>query len=160
MEALYIIMFVLLIVSFVFDKDKTISSVKRGRDKFMKILPGYLKLLVIISLVLLFSEDLIVEYLGGQNIILGSIMGLIIGSITMMPGFIAYPLAGVLLSRGVSYMVIASFITTLMMVGVVTYPVEKEYMGTRATIYRNVASLIIAALITISMGLFYGEVLF
>lgn len=160
MEALYVIMAILLIVSFFFDKDKTIKSINRGKNKFMKILPGYLKLLVIISLVLLFSEDLIVEYLGNQNIILGSIMGLIIGSITMMPGFIAYPLAGVLLSRGVSFMVIAAFVTTLKMVGIVTYPVEKEYMGARATIYRNIASLIIAAIITISMGLFYGEVLF
>ncbi|MGM0419984.1 MAG: hypothetical protein ACQEQG_03215 [Bacillota bacterium] len=160
MEVLYIIMAILLIISFFFSKEKTKQAVQLGKKKFMKILPGYLKLLVIISLVLLFSEDLIVEYLGGQNIILGSFLGLIIGSITMMPGFIAYPLAGVLLSRGVSYMVIASFITTLMMVGIVTYPVEKEYLGVKATIYRNTASFIVAALITLAMGLFYGEVLF
>ena len=125
----------------------------------LKILPGYLKLLVLLSLVLLFSEDFIVEYLGGQNIILGSVLGLIVGSITMMPGFIAYPLAGILLTRGVSYMVIAAFVISLKMVGVVTYPVEKEYMGVKATIYRNLASLAIAAVLTLLVGLYYGEVI-
>ncbi|WP_160143054.1 hypothetical protein [Halanaerobium hydrogeniformans] len=53
------------------------------------------------------------QYLGTQNILVGSLVGTVIGSITMMPGFIAYPLAGILLSRGVSYMVVASFIIPL-----------------------------------------------
>jgi len=159
MQALYLIMAVLLLISFFFDREKTWQSIQRGKNKMLKILPGYLKLLVLLSLVLLFSEDFIVEYLGGQNIFLGSVLGLIVGSITMMPGFIAYPLAGILLARGVSYMVIAAFIISLKMVGVVTYPVEKEYMGVKATIYRNLASLAIAAVLTLLIGLYYGEVI-
>jgi hypothetical protein len=43
----------------------------------------------------------------------------------MMPGFIAYPLAGVLVNKGVPYMVVASFETTLMMAGILTCPVKK-----------------------------------
>ncbi len=159
MQALYLIMAVLLLISFFFDREKTWQSIQRGKNKMLKILPGYLKLLVLLSLVLLFSEDFIVEYLGGQNIFLGSVLGLIVGSITMMPGFIAYPLAGILLARGVSYMVIAAFIISLKMVGVVTYPVEKEYMGVKATIYRNLASLAIATVLTLLIGLYYGEVI-
>ena len=159
MQALYVIMALLLLISFFFNRKKTWKSIQRGKNKMLKILPGYLKLLVLLSLVLLFSEDFIVEYLGGQNIILGSVLGLIVGSITMMPGFIAYPLAGILLTRGVSYMVIAAFVISLKMVGVVTYPVEKEYMGIKATIYRNLASLAIAAVLTLLVGLYYGEVI-
>ncbi len=159
MQYLYVIMAVLLIISFFFDREKTWKSIQRGKNKLIKILPGYLKLLVLLSLVLLFSEDFIVQYLGGQNVLLGSALGLIIGSITMMPGFIAYPLAGILLAQGVSYMVIAAFIISLKMVGVVTYPLEKEYMGVKATIYRNAASLGIAAILTLLIGLYYGEVI-
>ncbi len=159
MQYLYVIMAVLLLISFFFDRQKTWKSIIRGKNKLVKILPGYLKLLVLLSLVLLFSEDFIVQYLGDQNVLLGSLLGLIIGSITMMPGFIAYPLAGILLSQGVSYMVIASFIIPLKMVGIVTYPLEKEYMGVKATIYRNAASLVIAAILTILIGLYYGEVI-
>ncbi|MCC3144170.1 hypothetical protein LJ207_02410 [Halanaerobium sp. Z-7514] len=159
MQYLYIIMLILLVISFLFDREKTKKSIIRGKNKLIKILPGYLKLLVILSIILLFSEDLIVQYLGTENILIGSGVGLVIGSITMMPGFIAYPLAGILLSRGVSYMVVASFIIPLKMVGIVTYPLEKEYMGSKATIYRNIASLIVAAILTILIGLYYGEVI-
>ncbi len=37
-------------------------------------------------------------------------------------------------------MVLAAFTTTLMMVGVMTYPVEKEYFGAKVTIIRNLIS--------------------
>ena len=76
----------------------------------------------------------------------------------MMPGFIAYPLSGVLVERGVMYMVVAGFVTTLMMVGVLTYPVEKEYLGVKATVIRNSVSFVIAAVIALAMGMAYGEV--
>jgi len=159
MYSLYIISIISLSISYYFSKEKTIKSLQIAWKKFSKILPGYLKLLIILSFVLLISDDLIIRYLGGSGSLLGIILGLITGSITMMPGFIAYPLSGILLEKGVSYMVIASFITTLMMVGVVTYPVEKEYMGKKATIVRNIASFIIAANIAIATGILYGEVL-
>src|SRR6056297_1666064 len=159
MYSLYIISFISLAVSYFFSKEKTKKSLKIAWKKFSKILPGYLKLLIILSFVLLISDDIIIRYLGGNSTLIGLLMGLITGSITMMPGFIAYPLSGILLEKGVSYMVIAAFITTLMMVGVITYPVEKEYMGKKATIVRNISSFIIAAVIAIAAGLLYGEVL-
>ena len=77
----------------------------------------------------------------------------------MMPGFIAFPLGGILLDKGVSYMNIAAFTTTLMIVGFVTFPVEKEYFGIKATIWRNIAGFIISALIAVATGVLYGEVL-
>ena len=160
MEYLYLIMTVLLIISVIFDRGKTWKAIRRGTKKLLKILPNYLKILVLLALIMSFSENFIVEYLGGQNILLGSLLGIITGSIVMMPGFIAYPLAGVLLTRGVSYTVIAGFVISLKMVGIVTYPVEKEYMGIKGTIYRNAASLIISIILTFLMGLYYGEVLF
>lgn len=158
MYSLYIISIISLSISYYFNKEKTKQSLKIAWKKFSKILPGYLKLLIILSFVLLISDDIIIRYLGGSGSLYGIIIGLITGSVTMMPGFIAYPLSGILLERGVSYMVIASFITTLMMVGVVTYPVEKEYMGKKATIVRNIASFFIAAMIAVAVGVLYGEV--
>ena len=160
MEYLYIIMTILLIISLIFSREKTWQSIRRGTKKLLKILPNYLKILVILAIIMSFAEEFIVTYLGGQNILLGSLLAVFVGSIVMMPGFIAYPLAGVLLSRGVSYTVIAGFVVSLKMVGVVTYPVEKEYMGVKGTIYRNAASLVITLILTFLMGIYYGEVLF
>ncbi len=159
MEYLYFIMAVLLIISLFFSRKKTWRAVVRGGKKLLKILPNYLKILVFLALVMSFAEDFIVQYLGTQNIFLGSLLAIIVGSIVMMPGFIAYPLAGVLLTQGVSYTVIAGFVISLKMVGVATYPVEKEYMGVKGTVYRNSASIIITVILTFLIGLYYGEVI-
>ncbi|MFP4021608.1 MAG: hypothetical protein ACLFUK_08385 [Halanaerobium sp.] len=159
MYTLYYIAGIAVVISFFADRERTIKGLKIGWKKFSKILGTYLKLLIILSFILLISDQFIINYLGGQAPFIGLLMGLIIGSITMMPGFIAYPLAGILVSRGVNYMVVAAFITTLMLVGVATYPVEKEYLGLKATIWRNIAGFVISALIAVATGVLYGEVL-
>ncbi|MFP4371229.1 MAG: hypothetical protein ACOCW0_01065 [Halanaerobium sp.] len=159
MYTLYYIAGIAVVISFFADRERTIKGLKIGWKKFSKILGTYLKLLIILSFILLISDQFIINYLGGQAPFIGLLMGLIIGSITMMPGFIAYPLAGILVSRGVNYMVVAAFITTLMLVGVATYPVEKEYLGLKATIWRNIAGFVISALIAVATGILYGEVL-
>ncbi len=158
MATLYIIAGIALIISFFFNKEKTLNALKIGWKKFNKILGTYLKLLIILSFILLISDEMIIKYLGGHIPVIGLLIGLIAGSITMMPGFIAYPLAGILVDKGVDYMVVGAFITTLMLVGVATYPVEKEYFGIKATVWRNIAGFVIAAIIALSMGILYGEV--
>ena len=159
MLGLYIVTTILLAISFLLDKNKTIKGIQVGLKKFRNILPNYLKLLILVAVVLFYSEGLITNYLGQENTLIGMFAGLSLGSLTMMPGFIAYPLAGVLVKKGVAYMVVASFVTTLMMVGILTYPVEREYLGVRGTLIRNGASLIIAVSISLVIGLLYGELL-
>ncbi|PUU87081.1 hypothetical protein [Halanaerobium sp.] len=159
MYTLYYIAGIAVIASFFADREKTFKGLKIGWKKFSKILGTYLKLLIILSFILLISDQFIINYLGGQAPFIGMILGLIIGSITMMPGFIAYPLAGILVSKGIPYMVVAAFVSSLMLVGVVTYPVEKEYMGMKATIYRNIGAFFVAGMIAIITGISYGEVI-
>ena len=125
MKYLYLATALALIVSFIKDRDKTYKGIKLGLKKFNRILPSYLVLLLIISLVLLISQSFIVTYLSQENRALGTVMGIVIGSITMMPGFIAYPLAGILMKEGVPFIILGGFVASLMLVGVVTYPVEK-----------------------------------
>jgi len=45
----------------------------------------------------------------------------------------------------------------LMMVGILTYPVEKEYFGVKVTIVRNVISFGIALIIALIIGICFGE---
>jgi len=58
----------------------------------------------------------------------------------------------------VLYMVLSAFTTTLMMVGVLSYPIEKEYFGVKVTIIRNVISFFIALVIAVMTGIFFGEI--
>lgn len=158
MIGLYIVTAVLVVVSFLADRARTVRGIRIGVKKFFTILPNYLKLLILIAVVLFFAEGLIVQYLGQENSLIGLAIALVLGSVTMMPGFIAYPLAGVLVERGVLFMVVAGFVITLQMVGVLTYPVEKEYLGIKGTVIRNTVSFLIAAIISVAIGIAYGEV--
>ncbi|ACL70221.1 hypothetical protein [Halothermothrix orenii] len=160
MTVIYIITGVALIVSSLLDVNKTIKAIKVAYNKLFKILPGFIKMLILVSITLYLVPDrVIVSYLGESSKMYGVVSGLFFGSITMMPGFIAFPLGKILLDKGVSYMNIAAFTTTLMMVGILTYPVEKEYLGKKITILRNIISFIIAIIITIIVGFVYGEVI-
>ena len=86
---------------------------------------------------------------------MGYVFGALIGSITLMPGFIAYPLCGFLIRNGVSYPIIAVFVTTLMMVGIVTIPIEKRYFGLKVTLLRNILSFIGAIIIGLLVGILW-----
>ena len=112
-----IITAVLTLISFVFDREKTIRGIKKGLLQFLKILPTLLMVIIIISIVLHFiSNEILMQYLGESAGWGAYFSAAVIGSVALLPGFIAYPVAGILIKIGVSYAVIAVFITTLMMV--------------------------------------------
>ncbi|MGD8229878.1 MAG: hypothetical protein PVI20_19025, partial [Desulfobacteraceae bacterium] len=60
---------------------------------------------------------------------------------------------------GVLYMVLSAFTTTLMMVGILTFPIEKAYFGPKVTILRNVLSFLVALIVAVMTGIFFGEIL-
>ena len=156
---LYIITAIALLVSFTVNREKTLKAVKIAAKRFINILPAFLIMLILVSIVLFLIPDKVISaYLGTNNKFIGVLLASFFGSITLMPGFIAYPLCGILLNKGVLYMVLAAFTTTLMMVGVVTYPIEKEYFGIKVTIIRNAISLLIALVVAVMIGIFFGEI--
>ena len=159
MYYLYIITGLAVLISFIVSREKTLKAVKIAAKRFVYILPAFLIMLILVSIVLfLVPEEVISNYLGSSNKFIGVLFASFFGSITLMPGFIAFPLCGILLNKGVAYTVLAAFTTTLMMVGVVTYPVEKKYFGVKVTIIRNAISLFIALIVAVMIGIFFGEI--
>ena len=146
------------LISAILDRKKTVMALKIAWKKFIAILPAFLSMLILVSIILfLIPDTMISQYLGNDSRFIGIVFASSFGSITLMPGFVAYPLCGILLKKGVSYMVLAAFTTTLMMVGILTYPVEKEYFGVEVTIIRNLISFCMALLIALVIGFFFGE---
>jgi uncharacterized membrane protein YraQ (UPF0718 family) len=142
-----------LLLSFFFDPQKTIAGIKKGLMMFLKILPTLLSIIIIISIVLyLTPKEFFLKYFGNDSGTMGYVFAALIGSITLMPGFIAYPVCGFLIKNGVSYPIIAVFVTTLMMVGIITIPIEKKYFGLKVTLLRNILSFIGALLVGLLIG--------
>ena len=159
MYYLYIVTGFSLLLSFIVNREKTFKAIRVATHRFVNILPAFLGMLILVSIVLfLIPDKLISQYLGKNNIFIGVLFASFFGSITLMPGFIAFPLCGILLKKGVLYMVLSAFSTTLMMVGVLTYPIEKEYFGVRLTILRNIMSLFIAFVVALMTGIFFREI--
>ncbi|MBU4350207.1 hypothetical protein KJ830_01290 [bacterium] len=148
-----------LIISLIVNREKTLKAVKIAITKFTKIFPAFLTMLIFVSFILfLFPDEVISNYLKYSSKSISVFLASLFGSITIMPGFIAFPLSGILLTKGVPYMVLSAFTTTLMMVGVLTYPIEKEYFGTKVTIIRNIISFFIALSVAAMTGIFFGEI--
>jgi len=157
METLLMITLICFLLSFISNKQKTVMGIKRGLKMLMNILPTIIVVLIIVSVILSFlPQELLVRYLGEDTGFIGYVTAALIGSIALIPGFIAYPLAGILVKNGVGYPVIAVFITTLMMVGVLTLPVEIKFFGVKTAIIRNTLYFIGAIIIGVIMGVAYS----
>lgn len=140
-------------VSAVADRKRTANGLIEGWRMLRKLLPQFLLLLILVSPFLtLVPQDVLARLLGQQSASVGLITAALVGSVALIPGPIAYPLAGMLAQSGVSVTVLAVFITTLMMVGILTFPVEKEYLGVRIAVLRNVLSFLGALLIGLVVG--------
>lgn len=151
--ALYILAAGLLLVSFIRDKRKTKMALKKAWKSFENILPQLLTVLLIIGMMLsLLDAGTISRLLGSQSGLLGMAIAAVIGSITLIPGFVAFPLAASLLKAGAGYTQITMFLTTLMMVGAVTLPVEMSYFGKVTTIKRNLFAFVYAVVISFVIG--------
>jgi uncharacterized membrane protein YraQ (UPF0718 family) len=154
---LYVVTAILLILSLVKSKEKTKLALKKAWKAFENILPQFLSILIIIGIVLsILDAETISNLIGKDSGWIGMIILGVVGAITLVPGFIAFPLAASLLRSGAGYMQIAAFISTLMMVGVVTMPLEIKYFGKKMTFIRNGLAFIFSFGIAIVIGAVLG----
>lgn len=157
---IYILTFLLLLISALKSPVKTRKALQIAWKKLNKVVVPFFKMVLLMSVVLcLIPDSLIIRVLGNENGFLSVLAASLIGSVSLLPGFIAFPLAGMLKAKGATYMVLSALTTTIMMVGIVTYPLEKEYLGTRVAIIRNIISFVIALVVALATGLMFGEIL-
>ena len=156
MKLLIVVSLVAISISVIANRQKTLDGLKRGLMMFLKLLPTLINVLILVSIFLyLIPNEKWVEWMDESSGVEGYIIAGVTGSLSLIPGFIAFPLSSVLIKSGVSYPVLAMFITTLLMVGVFTLPIEKQYFGWRVSLLRNGLSLVGAVICALIIGLFY-----
>lgn len=150
---LYSLAGILLAVSFLKDRSKSLMALKKAWKSFYNLIPQMLGIMMFVGISLaLLSPSSITKLIGGESGILGVVIATIIGSVTLIPGFVAFPLAAALLEGGAGYAQIAAFVSTLMGVGLITLPVEIQYFNRSTAILRNVAAFVIAMIFTLVIG--------
>lgn len=141
-------------VSYRKDKTRTLIALKNSFRALQNLAPGVLGMVVLVGLILaIFPKESLVMLFTHKGLF-GFFIVSLIGAIVSIPGPIAFPLAGALLKIGASKAILASFITTLTMVGIVSSPLEISYFGKRFTIMRQVFSFVAAIMIGLIMGVF------
>lgn len=149
----WVIALVLLLISIIKDKDKTKKAFKNSKNSLKFMLPSIVGIIFMIGLIItILPPDLIGTYFNGDNIFTSTFISALFGSITLIPAFVAFPLVGSFIEMGASIVPGAAFLTTLTMVGVVTFPIEKAKFGLKFTLTRNLLSFIFAIIIAILMG--------
>lgn len=150
---LYIVIAILLVVSFMKDKKKTKKALKKAWKSFLKNIKMMVGMMILMGVVFaLISPEFIGKLFGEESGIYGVLLGLGIGSATFMPSFIAFPLGAGLIENGAGYPQVAGFISSLMGVGIISIGMEIEYFGKQAAIVRNVFAVIASIVFVIIIG--------
>ena len=154
---IYLMAIIFLAVSLIKSRQKTKKALIKAWSSFKKILPLLLGVILLVGLILsILNTDLIIRIIGKDSGALGVLLASVVGSATLIPGFIAFPTAALLLEGGAGYIQIAAFVQTLMMVGIVTLPLEIKYFNKKIAIIRNVFSFILSVGVAYTMGIILG----
>ncbi len=149
----YGVTIVLLTLSLIKDRGKTKKALIKAWKSLENILPQMLAMIVAIGLIIaLLSPETISRIIGGSSGWWGVLLAAILGSVTLMPAFVAFPMAAVLLQNGAGYMQLAAFVSTLTMVGLITFPMEVRFFGRKMTIWRNALAFVFAFLVAPVIG--------
>ncbi|MGI6358445.1 MAG: permease [Bacillota bacterium] len=135
------------------DRRKTKQALMKAWRSFNNMLPDFAGILALIGLLLsVLSPETISAIMGSRSGMLGMVLAALLGAITLIPGFVAFPLAASLLSRGAGVTQMAVFVSTLMMVGIVTMPLERKHFGAKATYLRNGLSFLYSFVVALVIG--------
>lgn len=148
-----VIAVILAVFSFIKDKKKTVAAMKKSKRMMGNMLGQIIAIIFLIGLVLTFiPPETIKSVMGSSNTFVSTVIGAVAGSITLIPAFVGFPLVGSLVDAGASIIPAVAFLTTLTMVGVMTFPLEKKEFGTKFALTRNAMSFGFAILIALTMG--------
>ncbi len=144
---------IFLIISTIKNRAKTKQAVKMAFGMGKGMLGSILSIIFLIGLLLtILPPQEIALFIGKQSLLIATAASAAFGTITLVPAFIAFPLVGTLVNSGVSVVPAAAFLTTLTMVGIVTFPLEKREFGIKFALTRNILSFIFAIIIAMILG--------
>lgn len=149
---LWVLAFTAVAASLFKDRERTFEALRKSSRSFWRLLPALLIMVAAVGLTLTIFPPHELARLFNTPGVEGVVLVSLVGAVVSIPGPIAFPLAGALLKMGARPEMLASFITTLTMVGFVTAPLEISTFGKRFTFFRQSLSLLAAVMIGLLMG--------
>ena len=156
---LYSTALIFLFLSWRKSREKTRAALRKAWKSCVGVLPLFFAILLCMGFLLAFvDESVIRQVVGKESGMLGIALSGLIGSVTLIPAFAAYPAAAELLRVTGGYAQITMLITSLMMVGLVTLPMESRFFGLKAALWRNGLGLVYSFALAVFVGAVFGGV--
>lgn len=154
---LYTLAAVMCFISYLKNKEKTKNALMKACKSMENIMPQFLSIIVIVGLMLAFVDtNTISNLIGNESGFLGVLISAIVGSIVMVPTFVAFSTANTLLNSGAGYAQVAVLVSTLTFVGIMTFTLESKYIGKKAAFYRNLFAFLFSFVVAFFMGVILG----
>lgn len=143
-----------LVAAGLYDRRRAGLALRLAVKMFVRIIPMVVLIITLIGALFAFvAPAQLEEFLGARSGPVGTVVVALVGGVLHIPALLAFPLSASLLDRGASVSVVAAFIASLTMIGMVTLPLEIRELGRRFALIRNglsfVAALAIAALMEV-----------
>lgn len=142
----------LMFMTLIRDRNRAVLALKNSLKAFGRIMPWLAMMVLVLGIILALVSEEVLASLFAHEGPLGFAMAALVGAIITVPGPIIYPIVGPLLKMGADQAALATFITTLTMVGLVSAPLESKFFGMRFTAMRQALSFIAAIGIGMLMG--------
>jgi uncharacterized membrane protein YraQ (UPF0718 family) len=150
---------ILLLISYMKDKEKTKQALKKAWKSFENVMPQFLGIIFIIGVTLaVLKPEAISKIIGVESGLFGVFISAVVGSITLMPTFVAFQTGYMLLENGAGYAQIGALISTLTLVGVATFALEAKYIGKKAAFYRNFIAFLFSFIVAYIIGKVVGGI--
>ncbi len=146
---------VILLFFFLFKKDKKKAkkSLKAGNKFLLRNIIRIFAIFLLVNLLQMFiPQNSINNFMLKLSGTIGTFISALFGSIMIGPPASGYVLGQFFMKRGVPIPYIAAFLSTWVMIGVVSIPFELKTFGTKFTLIRNVIFFLSAVVIALIMG--------
>ena len=149
---IWIITAIALVVSYTIDKNRTRIAFNKAVQSLKIASFGLFGMILVIGLILaIVPQENLVRLFSIEGAC-GFVLASVVGSLLTIPGPIAFPLAGAFLKLGANPATLASFISTLTMVGIISAPLEISYFGKRFVVMRQAFSFVASIIIGLIVG--------
>ena len=150
---------ILLFLSWRKSREKTRAVLRKAWRSCVGVLPLFVAILLCMGFLLAFVDEAVIrQAVGKESGMAGIALSGLIGSVTLIPAFAAYPAAAELLRVTGGYAQITMLITSLMLVGLVTLPMESRFFGLKAALWRNGLGLVYSFALAVFVGAVFGGV--
>ncbi|WP_335872539.1 hypothetical protein [Bacillus sp. 2205SS5-2] len=144
---LYAVAIILTFISFSKNKSKTKEALLKSWKMFINIMPDVLAIMLFVGLSLsVLTPSLISSIIGEKSGILGIVYSTIIGSVSIIPSFVVFPLGATLVQNGAGLPQVAALMASFMAVGVITLPMEQKIFGRSFAYARNAAAVLMSVI--------------